>query len=160
MAEQTKQEVKRHQIIDDISKQMSGLQLSDTFPIAGRKYLMSTLTLEEEQWVDSYIAMYGRQFGLEYSALRPLAVISAALKEIDGVPVDQLFEFPKEITDDLKQWTVNGQTMRSWYMNQVAYWLSDKRQGAGISAQLVRALVEAYGSLLERREKSWAEIKN
>jgi len=142
---------KRHKLLRDIDTQINGMEVSDTFEVANHKYLMNTLSSDEEVWADSYCNLSS-----EVSAFSSLKVprLSASIKAIDGVPVEELFEFPDGMGEADRKYHGSSQyRKRYWVMNQVMLWLGDR------STKLAKELWAHYSNLVTRRDESWDELK-
>jgi len=142
---------KRHKLLQDIDTQIGGMEIDDTFEVAGNKYRMSTLTSDEEVWADSYCNMSS-----EISAFSSLRVprLAASIKAIDGTPVEELFEFSDEMEKaDIEYHSASQYRKRYWVMNQLMLWLGDR------SSKLTKELWANYTKLVERRDESWDKLK-
>jgi hypothetical protein len=141
----------RHKVLSDIETQTRGTEITDVFEVAGHRYLMSTLTADEETWADSYT-----------NATNPVVIISsmklpalaASIRAIDDVKIDELFTFPEDITEFDKQFHSQDQYhKRYWLMSQMLLWLGPKPQ------LMINELWRHYVTLIDRRDKSWDELK-
>lgn len=143
---------KRHRLLDDIATQISGSsEISDVFEMAGHKYKLQTLTADEEVWADGYT-----NTSSSISAFTSLRVpkLAAAIREIDGVTISEMFEFSDEASKaDVEYHRGSQYRMRYWEMNQMLLWLGDRPDN------FIKDLWANYYTLLERREKSWNELK-
>ena len=74
---------KRHKLLADINDQVNGMEVSDTFEVAGHSFVMTTITADEEVWADSFC-----NTSSQISAFSSLKVprLSASIKFIDAVP--------------------------------------------------------------------------
>ena len=141
----------RHKVLEDISTQLHSTEVSDIFDIAGHKYEMSTLTSDEDVWSDSYTNLTSQM-----SAITSMKVprLSASIKSIDGIKVDELFKFSEEADKADKEYHSQSQyRKRYWVMNQMLIWLGDKPK------VLVNDLWTHYSELVDRRDKAWEELK-
>jgi len=143
---------KRHKLLADIASQLKDKESSDVFEIDNHKYLISTLTADEEVWADTYCNMAS-----SVSAYTSIKVprLSAAVKQIDGIDVDKLFEFPDDMDEANKKFHTSSQYRRRyWVMNQMMLMLGD------LPNKFVNDLWSKYQELVDRRDKVWSELKN
>jgi len=141
----------RHKVLEDISTQLHNVEISDLFEIAGHKYEMSVLTSDEEVWADSYTNLTSQM-----SAITSMKIprLSASIKSIDGVKVDDLFKFSDDANKaDTEYHSQSQYRKRYWVMNQMLIWLGDKPKS------LANDLWIHYGKLIERRDAAWEELK-
>jgi len=142
---------KRHQILEDIATQTKGVEISETVTMAGHKYLLRTLNADEEVWADGYISSSSPMAAMTSMKLPTLA---AAIRAIDDVSIDKLFEFPDNDREANEMFhTQSSWHKRYWEMQQMLLWLGDRPQ------PLVIELYKAYVALTDRRDVSWDELK-
>jgi len=142
----------RHKVLDDIATQLHGTEISEVVEVTGHKYTLKTLTSDEEIWADSYMNMSSPAAAVSSMRAPRLA---ASIQNIDGINVEEMFEFSKDADKaDVEYHTQSQYRMRYWAMNQLMIWLSDRPK------VLVDELWVSYVKLVERRNKSWDELKN
>lgn len=142
---------KRHKVLEDIAEQVGGTEISDTFEVANHKYHMSTLTADEEVWSDTYTNVSSPMSAISSIKIPKLA---ASIKAIDGVKIDDLFEFANETNEaDVRYHTESQYRKRYWEMGQMLLWLGDRPN------TLITDLWQCYVKLLERRDESWDKLK-
>jgi len=143
---------KRHKILNDIAEQIDHCsEISDVFMIAGHNYKLQTLSTDEEVWADGYT-----NTSSPISTFTSIRVpkLAAAIREIDGVTISDLFDFPENANKaDIEYHTSSQYRKRYWEMNQMLIWLGDRPD------TIIKELWTNYYSLLERRDKSWDELK-
>ena len=141
----------RHKVLADIETQTRGTEISDVIEVAGHKYLMSTLTADEEIWADSYT---NASNPVVIITSMKIPILSASIKAIDDVKIEELFEFPKDIVEFDKQFHSQSQFhKRYWLMSQMMLWLGPR------PPSMISELWKFYVGLVERRDKSWDELK-
>jgi hypothetical protein len=142
----------RHKVLDDIAEQVdSSSEVSDVFTIAGHKYKLQTLKADEEVWADGYT---NTSSAISTFTSMKIPKLAAALKEIDGVAIRELFDFSKDAPKaDVEYHNGSQYRRRYWEMNQMLVWLGDRPDN------FIKELWDGYYSLLNRREKSWDELK-
>jgi len=141
----------RHKVLGDIEVQTRGTEITDVFEVAGHRYLMSTLTADEETWADGYTNASNPVVIL--SSMK-LPILAASIRSIDDIHVDRLFEFPENKVEFDKQFHSQDQYhKRYWQMSQMLLWLGPR------SPILISDLWRFYVSLIERRDKSWDNLK-
>ena len=115
---------KRNKLLNDINKQLGGLELETVYEFNDHKYRLKSLTNDEEIWSDTYANL-----GSEISAFTSLRSprLAAAISHIDDIPVDDLFEFPDEMSEaEKKVHTGSKYNKRYWIMSQMLLFLGDK----------------------------------
>lgn len=143
---------KRHSLLLDIQKQLGGHELSTTTEVAGHKYTMTTINSDEEMWAD----------GLMQTDSTPQAVssfrksrLASAIKTIDNVKVEEMFEFPDGMNEDLKRdFSASRYGKRTWQMNQLYVWLGE------LPMAVIDALAIEYQKISRKRKDSLDELKN
>jgi len=142
---------KRHAVLQDISKQLAGHQLTETCEYAGHKFLMSTLTQDEELWADGIMQVNS---SAQAVTTYRLSRVAASIKAIDGHEVSKLFDYPEDMDEaDKKEYEASKYGKRTWEMSQTLIWLGDQ------PTPLVDYLAEFYSSLNKRRTTSLDELK-
>jgi hypothetical protein len=142
---------KRHQVLEDITTQIKGVEISDSITVAGHKYLLRTLNSDEEVWADGYISSSSAMAAVTSMKLPTLA---AAIRAIDGIKSEDMFEFSENMKENDKAY--HGQStwhLHYWQMSQMLLWLG------GQDNSLIIELWKFYIGLTERRDTSWEELK-
>ena len=140
---------KRHQVLQDIAVQTKGIELTDVCTIAGHKYLISTLTTDEEIWADGYVNVSNAMSA--FTSAKP-PVLAASIRAIDDIGISDLFEF----SGDEKIREFHTQSIwhkRYWQMSQLLLWLGDR------PSSLLDELWKEYKKLEKRRDESWDALK-
>lgn len=143
---------KKHKLLTDITAQLNGLEISEICEVNGHKYVMSTLTTDEEVWADSYCNLSS-----EVSAFSSMKAprLAAAIKQIDGIAVEGLFEFSDDMPEEDKKFhNATPFRKRYWVMTQMLLMFSN------MPAKFIQELWKFYSELVTRRDKGWDEIKN
>lgn len=142
---------KRHKILDDITAQITGTEKSGVMELIGHKFFMTTINADEEVWADSHT-----------NTSSPMAVLTsikapklaAAIKSIDGVKIDDMFEFSDESSQEDKNYHMQSQyRKRYWEMTQLLLWLCDRPDN------VINDLYKFYLDLSKQRDESWDELK-
>jgi hypothetical protein len=162
MAPVTKQEgkfkAKRAKILQDLKEELGKGFVSDTFEVMGHKYKIATLNEEEEQWADHFVVLVTASAMNSSSRLPRLA---CAIKEIDGVPVNDLFEAPSPDDSDEELATL-GKRIKEDPVRRI-YWLRDQMllflSEEGFRPYIAK-LWESYAKLEARRDEATASIPN
>lgn len=144
---------KRHRVLQDISNQMKGVSMSDTFEVLGHKFYMTTLNADEEVWADGFTNLQ-----TQMSAITSIRVpkLAASIKAIDDVSVEELFDFSEDTTEFDKEYHSESQyRKRYWVMQQMLLWLGDQPN------DLVIELWRNYtNGLIKRKNDAFEELKN
>lgn len=143
---------KRHSILQDITKQMTGFELDTTVEVSGHRYYMTTLNSEEEMWADGIMQINSPAQAVSSFRLSRLA---ASIKKIDDVPVSDMFDFPEKMDEDTKtQYSSSNYGRRTWQMGQLYLWLSE------LPMPIVDEIAEGYQKISKKRKESLGELKN
>lgn len=143
---------KRHSLLLDIQKQINGHELDVTAEVAGHKFYMTTINSDEEMWSD----------GLMQTDSTPQAVssfrksrLAAAIKAIDDVKIEDMFEFPEDMDEALKrQFDASRYGRRTWQMQQLYVWLGE------LPMAVIDDLASEYQKISRKRKESLDELKN
>jgi len=139
----------RHQILEDIATQTRGAEISTVATVAGHKYLLHTLSADEEVWADGYVSSNSAMAAITSMKLPTLA---ASIRAIDDITVDKLFDFSNQNSNEAFH-TQSSWHRHYWEMSQMLLWLGDRPN------PLIIELWKEYVALTERRDKSWDELK-
>ncbi len=143
---------KRHAVLQDITKQLKGHEVSEVFTVGGKDYLMTTIDADEELWCDGITQITSPAQAL--SSYR-ISRVCASIKSIDEVSVKELFDFPDDMSAALKkEYSVTHYGSRTWEMSQLMIWLGE------LPNHLVVELANHYTELNKRRKDSWDALKN
>ena len=143
---------KRHLVLQDITKQLAGHQIEDICEYGDHKFLMSTLTQDEELWADGIMQVNSSAQAVTTYRLSRTA---ASIKAIDGNKAEDLFDYPDSMDKaDKQEFEASKYGKRTWEMSQMLIWLGDQ------PTPLVDHLAEFYSSLNKRRNKSLDKLKN
>ena len=123
---------KRHQALQDLSKELRGFRISETFSIFGHTYKLGVLAPGDEDWVHEQA---GRSNNVvEYAALMQKPRLAAALLEIDGIPVTQLFSLPDDLDKGVREAIEADQKqLTAWRRGEVLDFMRDDMDLAVIS---------------------------
>jgi len=143
---------KRHAALLDIQKQLAGHELEATAEVAGHKFHMTTINSDEEMWADGFMQTDSTPQAISSYRKSRLA---AAIKSIDGVPVEELFDFPDGMDEDTKkQFTMSRYGQRTWQMNQLYVWLGE------LGMPVIDDLAAEYQKISRQRKESIDGLKN
>lgn len=142
---------KRHTLLQDIQKQINGHELETTVEVAGHKYHMTTINSDEEMWSD----------GLMQTDSTPQAVssyrksrLAAAIKHIDDIKIEDMFEFPDDMSEVGKeQFTMSWYGQRTWQMQQMYVWLGE------LPMPVIDNLAIEYQKISRQRKESLDQLK-
>lgn len=106
-----------HTLLTDITTQMKGSQIEDTFEVCGRKYTLETLSQPDETWADGYVD--GVNF-YQTGKARRIPYLTAALRAIDEIPIADLFPLPKDAPEDMRKAVVEDPSLLlAWRRDQL-----------------------------------------
>jgi len=143
---------KYHSVLNDINKQLGGQELTITADVAGHTFFMSTLTADEEMWADGIMQVNSPAQAVSSFRMSRLA---AAIKQIDGVSVPDLFQFPDEMNEERKrEYRSSKYSKRTWEMGQVYMWLGE------LPMAVIDDLAQKYQEISKKRKESLDQIKN
>lgn len=115
----------RHKILQDLSAELTVGFLEDTFEFSGKQWTMRTLNDAEEVWSDKFIA--GGSLVATMSSRRAIK-IAVSIRNVDGIPIEQLFFFEKTEAGKSEQDFVeaNPMRLRFWYAEKMYEFLSEQ----------------------------------
>jgi hypothetical protein len=143
---------KRARIIQDITTQLRGTHLQDSFEHYGHTYTLSTLEPMEEGWAEEQVVgVNAFQFGKAVRAPR----LAAALRAVDGTPVKDLFEMPTEMDPNIRGLiTGSKEATEAWLRSEINLWIQEDWQ-----PELITALYDNYLALGQRRAQSLEHLR-
>ena len=143
---------KRHSVLDDITKQVGGSELTTVCEIGNHSYLLTTITADEELWADGIFQINTlAQASTSFNLTR----VAASIKQINGIPVSELFDFPDDMSSERrKELTGSEYSRRAWEMGQLYLWLGD------LPLPYVEEISTEYKKLIKRQKDSLSELKN
>lgn len=137
---------KRHNVLDNLKKELLRGFVSKTFDVDGHKYELSTLNEDEETWADSLVRPVNM---MSTVTSRKAPRLAAALRSIDGVTVEQLFQYPDDMPRDIKNALDDNPIQRKfWVRDQVLYFLAEDAP-----RQYVTTLFEKLNELEKERDE-------
>ena len=143
---------KRHQVLQDISEQVRGIEVKDSFEVLGHDFYMTTLDADEEVWADGYMNVQSHVSA--YTSLR-VPKLAASIKRIDGIHVEELFDFSEDSTkEDISYHNETQYRRRYWTMNQLLVCLGERPN------DMITELWSKYTELTKRKSEAWDELKN
>jgi hypothetical protein len=147
---------KRHKLLLDLTSEIKKGFIEDVVEVYGRKFKLATLTEEEENWADNYV-ISSTAAGLLSSMRVPR--LACAIKEIDGIPVEDLFEFP-EPQDEAQEKEFEAiksseVKMKYWIRGQMMLWLAEDT-----NRPFILKLWDGFMKLDKRREEVVSSIPN
>jgi len=144
---------KRNQLLSDISGAVLGQRTSKVVPVLGHDFTLLLPLPEGEDWVANHTPGTTITAALLNSRKPSLAV---AIQAIDGVSVEQLFEFPDDMEPkEKKEILDNPELFKSWLRTQVLMWLSDE-----VDTVMVDQLHEAYSEMVRDHKKTMEAVPN
>lgn len=142
-----------HPLLKDLETQMHGSQIRDDITLYGRRYTLETLWPWEETWADTYVD--GANL-YQAGRSRRVPYVAAALRAIDGVPLELLFKVPATLSLDEKKLLDDPRMALAWRRDQLY------RRLAGepplFPPEVIAELWVFYQSLEERRRQSLEKI--
>jgi hypothetical protein len=144
---------KRSKILDDLKQELSKGFIQKEFTIGTHKFLMRTLTEDDEVWADSFVRTTS---SVSIISSRRSPRLAASIKAIDGVSVNELFLYPDDMpAETRKNLDDNPVQKRYWLYSQVLYFLSDDT-----NRDFINSLWTSFESLDEDRVKASKELPN
>ena len=142
---------KRHKVLQDLSTELSGTQLSEEFEVCGRTFVISTLDSEEELWADS---LTQSNSPLAAATSFKLSRIAASIRSVNGVSASELFPPPENMPENTKKLVIDSRyERRNWEMSQMMIWLGEQ------PIDMANDIVARYRKLSERRKEAWEALK-
>jgi hypothetical protein len=135
---------KRHRILETIRKELAVGFLEKTVDIGEHKFHLRTLNEDDEVWADQFIR------AITASSLissRRAPRLAAAIKSIDGIPLEELFQYPDEMDKLVKVEMDNNKVAKKyWLYGQMLQFLTEDSIRVFIAQ-----LFEAFEKLEEER---------
>lgn len=146
---------KRHALIGDLSKELRGLRISDTFAVLGHRYKLGLLSPSEMDWVMEKASNTSKNL-VEMATLMQRPLIAAALAEIDDIPVAQLFQLPDDMEKATRE-VIEGDVklLTEWRREQVFQFL-----GEDVDVEILKELGGKYFDLESKKRAHIGEIRN
>lgn len=142
---------KRNPILLKLNDQLNGMKLDKSITVAGTDFYMTTLTADESVWTDSHTNLNTE---VSFLSSQRIPRIAASIKRINGVSVEELFEFPSDMSEEDKEYHSQNQYRKNyWVMAQMLSFLSEQ------SDPFIMELWEHYADLIEQRNNTWDELK-
>lgn len=146
---------KDHPLLQDMEAQFRGTQIKEAFPICGRTYELETLWPHEEFWADQYVTG-GTLYQTGRNRRAPY--IAAALRSIDGVPVQELFQLPADVPEDMRAaYMQDPKLVDRWRKEELLRRIQDPEHPI-VAAPVLDQLWLSYQALLKRREEALEKI--
>jgi len=144
---------KRHSVLDDLKKDLSKGFIEQEVTVLNTKFKLRSLNEDAESWADGYVRSNSP---LAMVNTRRAPRLAAAIQSINDVPIDQLFMYPNDMPDGVKQ-ALNENPIAKcyWLREQMLYFLSED---AGRS--FVNELYDTLAKMDESRDKSLEKIPN
>ena len=140
-------------LLMDLTKELQGLLIEDTFEVLGHKYTMRLLTEEETIWTYSFL---NPKSTVSIAVASRLASLSIGLRAIDGIPIEECFTPIWEALSDPEQ----GEMLKEYKSSQMVYaklvmdWLGEQAN------EFMNKMHSSWQSLEKRREDSQDQVKN
>lgn len=142
---------KRNSVLENLRKDLAKGHLEEVVDLGGHKYKLTTLTEDEETWADTY--MRTNSAASMFSSRRAPR-LAAAIKELDGTVIGDLFTFPDDMPEPVKKRLVdNPIEKRYWIREQMLMFLLEDG-----NRTFVTGLYESLTKLDERRDEAIKEI--
>ncbi len=141
------------QIFTDISKEMEGRCLSDTFEVYGHMYEMKLLNGEESNWRNANIIMETKLAALSSIKLPTLAI---GIRSMDGASVEEAFKdsWKKIEEDERAKLESNNPFAKKYFLAEHFMQLLSQWGDKALDE-----LWEKWGELSERSEKARNNLK-
>ena len=140
---------KRHPALEALRKDLAKGLLEEEVSVNGHKFKITTLNEDEETWADAYMRT-GSPAAMLSSRRAPR--LAAAIKAINGISVEELFNFPDDMPKVLKdRLNDNAIEKKFWIRDQVLMFLAEDGNRPFIS--------ELYSGLTRLDEKRDEAIK-
>lgn len=115
---------KRNPKLSEISAAVAGRQPKTEVEVLGHTYQLELLKPEAEDWVAQNTEGVTAVAAVMNSQ-KP--TIAAALVGVDGIPVEELFQFPEGADDFwLEQMKENAKARREWRRGEILDWLKEE----------------------------------
>jgi hypothetical protein len=138
-------------VLKDLESVLQKSYVEEIVEVGGFKFTLRTLTEDEEIWSDSHMKMDTKNPMLISTSKRD-ARLAAAIKAVNGVPVESMFKFKENADKDYN--TFKNETLadpirhRNWVMAQMLWFLA-----ANGFRNFIAELGDHYYRLAERQDE-------
>lgn len=144
---------KRSKALDLLKQDLTKGFIESEVSVFGHKFVLRTLTEDDEVWADSYVRISSPVAILSSQKAPQLA---AAIKSMDGIPTESLFEYPDDMEKARKEELDSNPVLkRYWIYTQMLYFLSEDGNRPFISK-----LHAEYDKLTSQRNEALNKIPN
>jgi hypothetical protein len=142
---------KRSSKLQLLKQELSRGFIEKDFEIAGHTFKLSTLSEDDETWADTYLRI---STPAAMISSRKAPRLASAIRAIDGEPREVLFQFPDDMSPEMKKaLSENAVQLRYWYNDQMLYFLLEDS-----NRPFINLLWEKYESLEKDREEAFKEL--
>ena len=143
---------KEHPLLKQLTGELRGCAMSETFDVAGHKYTLRSLSPLEESWADGHV---DGQNLYQAGRNRRAPYVAAALEAIDGVNVRELFALPETgIEPAVREVYLNNDMfLTDWRRGQVLRFVAEDLQ-----PEVLMQLWNSYLELAGRREEALEKL--
>lgn len=142
---------KKHPVLQALKQELAKGFIEDEFTISNHKFKLHTLNEDEETWSDSFVRPVSLTAAI---SSRKAPRLACSISALDGVPVDQLFQYPDDMKEDeRKAMDENAVAKRYWVRDQMLYFLAEES-----FRPFINELAEKFNELEKRREEALKAI--
>ena len=139
-------QARRHSALKNFFEDVKKGFLKEDVVLAGHKFTIHTLNDEEESWSDGFIRSTS---AVSYVSSRKDPRLSCAIKAVDDIPVDQLFEPDTSMSDSERERIKEPTAKLYWLRLQLMLFLSKE-----IPPPVTDALYKKYEELSSKRDEA------
>lgn len=136
---------KRHAALQKFTQEVRKGFMSKTVEIQGTKFLLQTPTEDDVIWSDSFIRP---ATPLSFASSRRAPRLAVALKEINGVKLEDLFSLDDSAKPEEIERLKDPIARRYWLQTQLMLYLVDE-----VPPPLIEKLYSEYESLIKDRDQ-------
>ena len=138
---------KRSSVMDNLFKELRRGFLEKEVECYGHKFVLRTPTEDDSVWIDGFIRISTPAAMISSERAPSLA---AAIKSMDGIPLDQLFLYPDDMSETVRKgMEANEMSKRYWLYSQMMYFFIEDT-----NRPFVDALWAHYRQLLNERDEA------
>lgn len=144
---------KKNKLLEIIKSELKKGFIDTEVTVGGHKYRLRTLSEDDEVWADSFVRA---STPLAMVTSRKAPRLAASISHIDDTPVAQLFEYPDDMSSEMKKGLdENPIQKRYWIYTEMLYFLSEDANRV-----FINDLWTAFESLEKQRDEATKQIPN
>jgi hypothetical protein len=140
-------------ILNTLKSDLNKGEVEEEFDMLGHKWKVRVLDADARSWAfqfvnDNNVIAYGESLKAPQ--------LAAALQAVDGIPVDELFQYPEDMKkEDKDLLSSNPLKKKYWVRNQLMLWIVEN-----LDPTITNQVHKRYVKLAERRDAALGALPN